>query len=85
MDDFEIEQELLEIQDIHESFDTENPITFVLLLQRCKDKLNKKQIKYIENKIQQLKIKQQKIANKWLEKFSDPISREPLLNKIPSS
>lgn len=84
MDDFEIEQELLEIQDIHESFDTENPITFVLLLQRCNDKLNEAQKEVINNEIQRLKAKQERIAKKWLEKFSDPISRVPLLEKNPN-
>jgi hypothetical protein len=81
LDDFEIEAELLEIQSIHESFDTENPITYSLLLERCKERLNEAQKNYINNQIKRLKMKQIKISHKWLEKFSDPISRVPLLEK----
>lgn len=84
MDDFEIEQELLEIQDIHESLDTDNPVTFALLLERCKDRLNEAQKEVINNEINKLKAKQERIAKKWLEKFSDPISRVPLLEKNPT-
>jgi hypothetical protein len=85
MDEFDIETELLEISAIHESFDTENPVTYILLLQRCNDRLNQQQKDFINDEIQRLKRKQEKIASRWLEKFTDPISREPLLAKIPNN
>lgn len=81
MDEFDIENELLEIADIHESFNTENPVTYVLLLQRCSHKLNQQQKDFINDEIERLKRKQERIAQKWLEKFIDPISRNPLLEK----
>jgi hypothetical protein len=83
MDDLEIETELLEIQSIHESFNTDNPLTYAILLQRCKDKMNEDQIKYIEGEIERLKKREHKIGYKILEKFSDPLSREPLVAKMP--
>ena len=85
MDSFDIEVELLEIQAIHESFDTDNPITYTLLLSRCGDRLNEDQKNFINSEIERLTIKQQKIAHKWLEKFTDPISRVPLLEKVPQN
>lgn len=83
MDELEVEAELLEIYNIHESFDTNNPLTYVLLLQRCKDKMSEDQIKFIEGEIERLKKREHKIAHKILEKFSDPLSREPLEAKMP--
>jgi hypothetical protein len=85
MDEFDIETELLEIATIHESFDTENPVTYILLLQRCNDRLNQQQKDFINDEIERLKKKQEKIAQKWLDKFTNPISREPLLAKIPNN
>lgn len=82
MDDLEIETELVEIQSIHESFNTDNPLTYAILLQRCREKMNEEQIKYIEGEIERLKKREHKIGFKILEKFSDPLSREPLIAKM---
>lgn len=83
MDEADIQEELITLQSMHESLDTDNPITYAILLERCKDKLNEDQINYINSEIKRLKKKEEKIYKKWLEKFQDPISREPLLSKIP--
>jgi hypothetical protein len=84
MDEYDIETELLEIVGIHDSLNTENPITYVLLLEKCSNKLNQQQKDFINDEIKRLQEKQNRIARKWLEKFNDPISREPLLSKNPT-
>lgn len=85
MEEFEIEFELDLIREIHPSFDEENPITYVLFLERNKEKLNEKQIELFEEEIKRLKKKQEFYTKKMLEKFTDPLSRVPLLEKIPKN
>lgn len=77
MDEIEVEEALIQINSIHESFDTENPITFQLLLAYYKDKLNDEQKEHINNQIEYLKNRQVKIAHRMVEKMSD-MARKPL-------
>ena len=71
MDEIEIEAELLDIQSLHESLDIMNPMTYAILLERCKDKLNEEQIKYIQGEIERLRIRERKIIEKWINKFGE--------------
>lgn len=65
MDELEIEEELLRIQNIHESFDEYNPITYAIMLHSNKDRLNRGQINYLEMMIKKYQSRQVKIYNKW--------------------
>lgn len=65
MDELEIEEELLKIQNIHESFDEYNPVTYAIMLHSNKDRLNRGQINYLEMMIKKYQSRQVKIYNKW--------------------
>lgn len=65
MDELEIEEELLRIQNIHESFDEYNPITYAIMLHSNKERLNRGQINYLEMMIKKYQSRQVKIYNKW--------------------
>lgn len=65
LDDVEIEEELLKIQSLHESFNETNPLTYKLMLITNKDKLNQGQINYLEMMFNKYNTRQQKIYNKW--------------------
>ena len=77
MEDYEVEEALLEIASIHESFDTNNPNTFRLLLAMHKDKLNEEQVKFINSEIERLTRRMQSIADKWLARMGD-VARLPI-------
>lgn len=65
MDELEIEEELLKIQNIHESFDEYNPVTYAIMLHSNKERLNRGQINYLEMMIKKYQSRQVKIYNKW--------------------
>jgi hypothetical protein len=77
MDEFEVEAALIEINSLHDSFDTANPITFCLLLSMYGNKLNDEQKEFIKAEINRLKEREHAMARKWLEKMGE-ISRLPL-------
>lgn len=77
MDEYEIEQALCEIHCIHESFDTDNPITYQILLAYCGDRLNDEQKEYIKSEMERLRQREQKIAQKWIERMGE-MARQPL-------
>jgi len=85
MDEEEIHEKLLDISAIHNTFDENNAITFMILLSECKDKLNEAQIKWVEDKIQSLKKKNNSINNKWIKAIDNEITRLPLSEKIHNS
>ena len=85
MDEEEIHEKLLDISAIHSTFDENNAITFMILLSECKDKLNEAQIKWVEDKIQSLKKKNNSINNKWIKAIDNEITRLPLSEKIHNS
>lgn len=81
MDEDEIQDELIKIYDIHESFNTSNPITFVLFLEEHKDKLTEEQKEWINKRIKKLIHTQKEINKKILEKMDNEISRQPANTK----
>ena len=81
MDEDEIQEELIKIYDIHESFTTGNPITFVLFLEENKDKLTEEQIDWVNKRIKKLIHVQKEINRKILEKIDNEISRQPANTK----
>jgi len=85
MDEEEIHEKLLDISAIHSTFDENNAITFMILLSECKDKLNEAQIKWVEDKIQSLKKKNNSINNKWIKAIDNEITLLPLSEKIHNS
>lgn len=65
LDDVEIEEELLKIQSIHECFNETNPLTYKVMLDANKHRLNQGQINYLEMMFKKYNTRQQKIYNKW--------------------
>lgn len=72
LDELEIEEELLKIQNLHETFDETNPITYAIMLNSNRKRLNPGQIKYLEMMINKYNIRQKKIYDKW----SDYMTRD---------
>jgi hypothetical protein len=85
MDEDEIQDELIKIYDIHESFTSANPITFVLFLEENRDKLTEDQIDWVNKRIKKLIHVQKEINRKILEKIDNEISRQPANMKCDES
>jgi hypothetical protein len=85
MDEDEIQDELIKIYDIHESFTTGNPLTFVLFLEENRNKLTEEQIEWVNKRIKKLIHVQKEINKKILEKIDNEISREPANMKYDES
>ena len=65
LDQLEIEEQLLQIQNIHESFDEKNPLTYSIMLNTNRDRLNEGQIKYLEMMINKFTQRQHKLQERW--------------------
>jgi hypothetical protein len=85
MDEDDIQDELIKIYDIHESFTTGNPLTFVLFLEENRNKLTEEQIEWVNKRIKKLIHVQKEINKKILEKIDNEISREPANMKYDES
>ena len=85
MDEDDIQEELIKIYDIHESFTTGNPLTFVLFLEENRNKLTEEQIEWVNKRIKKLIHVQKEINKKILEKIDNEISREPANMKCDES
>jgi len=77
MDEDEIQDELLKIYGIHESFNSANPLTFVIFYEENKDNLNDDQKEWVQNRIKKLIKKQRDINNKILDKMDKEENRVP--------
>ena len=65
LDQLEIEEQLLQIQNIHESFDEKNPLTYSIMLNTNRDRLNEGQIRYLEMMINKFTQRQHKLQDRW--------------------
>lgn len=78
MDKFEIEHALNEIIGECDFFSYENPITYLLFLDRYRHRLTPIQIYNTEQIIENLKSKNNAYTNMNLKKFEDPICSLPI-------
>jgi len=69
MDEFDIENELNEIKTIHYTIDENNPLLYILFLNKCREKLEQHQIQYVEQVIENLKIRNKYINKKLREQI----------------
>lgn len=78
MDKFEIENAINEILGECDFFTHDNPITYLIFLDRYRHRLNPHQIYNTEEIIENLKSKMNAYNNMNLKKFEDPICEIPL-------
>ena len=77
IDEIEIEEELLKIQMIHESFNETNPLTYSIMLSTNRHRLTQAQIRYLEMMANKYTKRQQNIYEKWSKYMRREASDEP--------
>lgn len=82
MDQYEIELALINITNECEILNLDNPITYLIFLQRYESHLSTEQIVNVKNIIEKLRSEIQTMSDVHLRKFSNPISRLPLSEKL---
>lgn len=82
LDQLEIEEQLLQIQNIHESFDEKNPLTYSIMLNTNRNRLNEGQIRYLEMMINKFTQRHQKLQERWRTYMTRGVVKEEETNVL---
>jgi hypothetical protein len=82
MDTLTIQSELAKIQQIHETFDENNAMTFIIFVETHRDKLSPMQIEMLENRITSITNKERERVNRFIETVDYDLLVAPLSEKM---
>lgn len=82
MDAITLKIELAKIQNIHESFDETNPITYIIFIETHRSKLSPQQIQMLEDRITSLSHQEGCKLHKFMESTDYDLLTTPLMEKI---
>lgn len=85
MDEIDFEEAFLEIQNLHTSFDENNPITYQILLTSYGERLNEAQKQEIELRRDKAIKRKKLIHKKILKQIDNEITRSSILEKVKDS
>lgn len=81
MDTIQINSELKKINALHHSLDETNPMTYIIFLETYRARLNAAQVKWLDNKIDNLTEQQRQTVENGMDNLDVELAKQPILEK----